>query len=147
MAVYIFLASIDASQKFVYGGFIFGLFGLVVAWKIFENVDDQPEGNEKMMEIAESIHEGAMVFLSREYKMLGYFIGGAFFLLVIVISSQKGFWIGFWTGVAYISGAGCSMLAGFFGMNAATTANVRTSQAANDGGQAKALNIAFNGGA
>ena len=38
MAVYIFLASIDASQKFVYGGFIFGLFGLVVAWKIFENV-------------------------------------------------------------------------------------------------------------
>ena len=147
MAVYIFLASIDASQKFVYGGFIFGLFGLVVAWKIFENVDDQPEGNEKMMEIAESIHEGAMVFLAREYKMLGYFIGGAFFLLVIVIASQKGFWIGFWTGVAYISGAGCSMLAGFFGMNAATTANVRTSQAANDGGQAKALNIAFNGGA
>jgi len=49
--------------------------------------------------------------------------------------------------VSYVIGAGCSMLAGFFGMNAATTANVRTAQAASDGGKAKALNIAFNGGA
>ena len=39
------------------------------------------------------------------------------------------------------------MLAGFFGMNAATTSGVRTSQAAVDGGQSKALLIAFNGGA
>ncbi|MEE9258485.1 MAG: sodium-translocating pyrophosphatase [Nitrospinaceae bacterium] len=147
MAVYVFLASIDASQKFAYGGFIFGLFGLVVAWKIFEHIDDQPEGNEKMMEIADSIHEGAMVFLSREYRILGYFVAGAFLLLLLVISYQKGLWIGLWTAIAYVIGAGCSMLAGFFGMNAATTANVRTSQAANDGGQAKALNIAFNGGA
>ena len=49
--------------------------------------------------------------------------------------------------MSYAVGAGCSMLAGFFGMNAATTANVRTAQAASDGGKAKALNIAFNGGA
>jgi K(+)-stimulated pyrophosphate-energized sodium pump len=74
-------------------------------------------------------------------------VGVVFLLLVILISTQSGLWIGFWTGIAYVVGAACSMLAGFFGMNAATTANVRTSQAANDGGQAKALNIAFNGGA
>jgi len=110
-------------------------------------VDDQPEGNEKMVEIAEAIHEGAMVFLNREYKLLAYFVGGVFLVLVTVISTQKGIGVGFWTGVAYVFGAGCSMLAGYFGMNAATTSNVRTAQAANDGGQAKALNIAFNGGA
>ncbi len=144
--VYVLMALFDASHNFVYFAIVFGLFGLVVAWKIFENVDDQPEGNEKMMEIADSIHEGAMVFLSREYRILGYFIGAVFLLLLIVISTQKGLWIGFWTAVSYAIGAGCSMLAGFFGMNAATTANVRTSQAANDSGQAKALNIAFNGG-
>jgi K(+)-stimulated pyrophosphate-energized sodium pump len=88
-----------------------------------------------------------MVFLSREYKVLGYFVGGVFILLLILISVQKGLWIGLWTAIAYATGAGCSMLAGYFGMNAATTSGVRTSQAALDGGQAKALNIAFNGGA
>jgi K(+)-stimulated pyrophosphate-energized sodium pump len=55
--------------------------------------------------------------------------------------------MGVWTAFSYAVGAGCSMLAGYFGMNAATTSGVRTSQAASDGGQAKALNIAFNGGA
>ena len=147
MILYLVMAAFDASQKFVYLAVLFGLFGLIIAWKIFESVDDEPAGNEKMTEIADSIHEGAMVFLSREYKVLGYFVGGVFILLLILISVQKGLWIGLWTAIAYATGAGCSMLAGYFGMNAATTSGVRTSQAALDGGQAKALNIAFNGGA
>ena len=147
MGAYVFMATLNISQNYSYFAVVFGLFGLIVAWKIYEKVDEQSDGNEKMREIAESIHEGAMVFLSREYKILGYFVAGVFILLMIVISSQKGFWIGFWTSVSYAIGAGCSMLAGFFGMNAATTANVRTAQAASDGGKAKALNIAFNGGA
>jgi K(+)-stimulated pyrophosphate-energized sodium pump len=147
MTLYLVMAALDASQKFVYTAVLFGLFGLVIAWKLFESVDDEPAGNEKMTEIADAIHEGAMVFLSREYKMLGYFVGAVFILLLVLISVQKGVWIGFWTAVAYAVGAGCSMLAGYFGMNAATTSGVRTSQAAADGGQAKALNIAFNGGA
>ena len=147
MGAYVFMATLNISQNYSYFAVVFGIFGLIVAWKIYEKVDEQSDGNEKMREIAESIHEGAMVFLSREYKILGYFVGGVFILLMIVISFQKGFWIGFWTSVSYVVGAGCSMLAGFFGMNAATTANVRTAQAASDGGKAKALNIAFNGGA
>ncbi len=147
MGAYVFMATLNISQNYSYFAVVFGIFGLIVAWKIYEKVDEQSDGNEKMREIAESIHEGAMVFLSREYKILGYFVAGVFILLMIVISSQKGIWIGLWTSVSYVMGAGCSMLAGFFGMNAATTANVRTAQAASDGGKAKALNIAFNGGA
>ena len=147
MGAYIFMATLNISQNYAYFAVVFGIFGLFVAWKIYEKVDEASDGNEKMREIAESIHEGAMVFLSREYKMLGYFIAGVFILLIIVISYQKGIWIGFWTSVSYAIGAGCSMLAGFFGMNAATSANVRTAQAASDGGKAKALNLAFNGGA
>ncbi|MEK9629679.1 MAG: sodium-translocating pyrophosphatase [Nitrospinota bacterium] len=147
MVAYLVMASFDASQNFVYLAVIFGFFGLIIAWKLFEGVDDESPGNEKMTEIADAIHEGAMVFLSREYKILGYFIGGIFLLLLFLISMQKGLWIGFWTAVSYAVGAACSMLAGFFGMNAATTSGVRTSQAAVDGGQPKALLVAFNGGA
>jgi len=147
MVAYLVMASLDASQNFVYLAVIFGFFGLLIAWKLFEGVDDESAGNEKMTEIADAIHEGAMVFLSREYKILGYFIGGIFLLLLFLISMQKGLWVGFWTAVSYAVGAGCSMLAGFFGMNAATTSGVRTSQAAVDGGQPKALIVAFNGGA
>ena len=147
MGAYLFMATLNLSHNYSYFAVVFGIFGLIVTWKIYEKVDEQPDGNEKMREIAESIHDGAMVFLSREYKILGYFVAGVFILLMIVISSQKGFWIGLWTSVSYVIGAGCSMLAGYFGMNAATSANVRTAQAASDGGKAKALNIAFNGGA
>ena len=147
MVAYLVMAAFDVSQNYVYLAVVFGLFGLIIAWKLFEGVDDAPAGNEKMTEIAEAIHEGAMVFLSREYKILGYFIAGIFLLLLVLISMQKGTWIGLWTAISYAVGAGCSMLAGFFGMNAATTSGVRTSQAAVDGGQSKALLIAFNGGA
>ena len=147
MVLYLVMAAFDASQKFVYLAVLFGLFGLVIAWKLFESVDDEPAGSEKMTEIADAIHEGAMVFLSREYRILGYFVGAVFILLLILISVQSGFWMGVCTAFSYAVGAGCSMLAGYFGMNAATTSGVRTSQAASDGGQAKALNIAFNGGA
>ena len=99
MGAYVFMATLNISQNFAYFAVVFGIFGLFVAWKIYEKVDEASDGNEKMREIAESIHEGAMVFLSREYKILGYFIAGVFILLMIVISSQKGFWIGFWTSV------------------------------------------------
>ena len=53
------------------------------------------------------------------------------------------------TAVAYVSGAGCSVIAGLFGMKSATKANVRTAQAANlyKPDAAKALLVAFNGGA
>ncbi|NIU83476.1 MAG: hypothetical protein GWN64_08365, partial [Candidatus Thorarchaeota archaeon] len=47
---------------------------------------------------------------------------------------------------AYLGGAACSILAGFFGMKAATHANVRTAHAAASEGQGKALEVAFKGG-
>ena len=82
MVGYVFMATLDVSQNYSYFAVVFGLFGLIVAWKIYEKVDEQSDGNEKMREIAEAVHEGAMVFLSREYKILGYFVGGVFILLL-----------------------------------------------------------------
>ncbi len=118
---------------------VFGAFGLVFALGLFLSIRRQPAGDQLMQDISEVIHRGAMVFLKKEYSILIIFI-----VVVFLLLSWK---IGLWTGIAFLSGALCSMLAGFFGMNAATRANVRTSQAAKASGQGKALSIAFSGGA
>ena len=47
MVAYIFMATLDISQNYSYFAVVFGIFGLVVAWKIYEKVDDQSDGNEK----------------------------------------------------------------------------------------------------
>ena len=117
---------------------LFGIAGLILAWIIYAYVKKQNPGNETMRDIAEMIHKGAMVFLKKEYSILLIFIIVVFLLM---------FWkIDIHTAIAFASGAASSMLAGFFGMSAATHANVRTSQAAFESGQAKALNVAFFGG-
>lgn len=117
---------------------VFGIIGLITAALIFLYIKRQPSGTKVMVEISEAIHEGAMVFLKKEYKIISIFI-----IFVFVILSAT---INLFTALAFLSGALCSMLAGFFGMKAATRANVRTSQAADQEGQLKALQIAFSGG-
>ena len=126
-------------EQFVNYAPYFGIGGLIFAALIYAYIMRFPEGSELMRELAGMIHKGAMVFLKREYSILVGFI-----VVVFLLLSWK---IGFYTGLAFCSGAFCSMLAGFFGMNAATKANVRTAQAAFTHGQAKALSVSFAGGA
>ena len=99
----------------------------------------QPPGTAEMVDLADQIHDGAMAFLRREYTVLAVFVVIVAALLYVAIGQS--------TAIAYILGAVSSVLAGFFGMKAATRANVRTSAAANQEGQGKALRIAFFGGA
>ncbi len=115
-----------------------GLLGLLVAGAIYLYLKRQPDGNDTMRGLAEQIHDGAMAFLRREYTVLIPFI--------VVVAILLGLAIEWRTGVAYVAGAVCSILAGFFGMSAATRANVRTSEAARAEGQGTALRIAFFGG-
>ncbi|MCD6257908.1 sodium-translocating pyrophosphatase [Candidatus Aerophobetes bacterium] len=115
-----------------------GVVGMVIALVTYLYVKTLPGGNKKMMEIAEAIHRGAMVFLKREYQIIAIFIVGMFIVLVKFLT--------FWTGVAFLAGASCSMLAGYFGMNASTHSSNRTCQGAIDGGTPRALSIAFRGG-
>jgi K(+)-stimulated pyrophosphate-energized sodium pump len=116
------------------------LFALVKsAW-----VSKQDAGNEKMQEIAGHIHEGAMAFLSREYKVLAIFVVIVAVLLAVGNASQENsHWL---IGVSFALGAVCSGLAGFFGMKIATKANVRTTSKAREGLNG-ALGVAFSGGA
>jgi len=96
-------------------------------------------GSPRMAEIAGYIHDGAMAFLTREYKTLAMFVGVLFVVLSLLINLP--------TAVAFLVGAILSAAAGFFGMQVATKANVRTANAAKEGGMNKALSVAFSGGA
>ncbi|GBD31093.1 MAG: putative K(+)-stimulated pyrophosphate-energized sodium pump [Gemmatimonadales bacterium] len=116
-----------------------GALGLALAWLTYLYVRRQPAGNERMQQIASLIHTGAMAFLKREYSALLPFLA--------VIATLLGVVIGWPTAVAYLGGGISSVLAGFFGMKAATRANSRTSEAARAHGQSLALRIAFSGGA
>ena len=116
-----------------------GAAGLLAALFIYRYVVRQPQGTVPMAELAEQIHDGAMAFLRREYTVLGLFVAVVAALLLLAIGRD--------TALAYVAGAASSVLAGFFGMKAATRANVRTSAAANSDGRGRALRVAFLGGA
>jgi K(+)-stimulated pyrophosphate-energized sodium pump len=116
-----------------------GVGGLLAAFLIDYSLKRLPEGTERMKDIASQIQVGAMAFLKREYAVLVVFVVIVAALLATFLEAN--------TALAFVSGATCSVLAGFFGMRAATKANVRTAEAARTEGQGKALLTAFNGGA
>ncbi len=117
----------------------FGALGLLAALQVYRYVVRQPQGTDIMSDLAGQIHDGAMAFLRREYTVLAGFVAAVAILLYLAIGGASA--------LAYMAGAASSVLAGFFGMKAATRANVRTCAAANQEGQGKALRIAFLGGA
>ncbi len=117
---------------------ILGGLGLWVASKIYKEILKWPAGEGKVVEIAEAIHEGALVFLKREYRTLAVFV-----VIAVVLLAYS---LGFSSAFAFLVGAVASATAGYIGMYAATQANVRTTTAAHDEGVASALRVAFSGG-
>ena len=122
---------------------LLGVVALVFALFKANWVNRQDPGTEKMVEISGYVREGAMAFLKREYKVLAVFVFLAAILLAIANwnSPESSPFIA----LSFIFGAFCSALAGFFGMRVATSANVRTTNAARKSLNS-ALNVAFSGG-
>ena len=120
---------------------ILGVVGLVFALIIYLLVLRYPAGEDKVREISEQIHRGAMVFMRREYLLLTIFAAVLFVLLLLEREH-----LGLNTALAFLAGALASASAGFFGMYTATKANVRTTTAAQSQGSAAALSVAFFGG-
>jgi K(+)-stimulated pyrophosphate-energized sodium pump len=117
---------------------VLGCVGLWVGSRLYKEVLKWPEGEGKVIEIGQAIHEGALVFLKREYRTLGIFVAVVSVLLLLTL--------GFGTTFAFLVGAVASATAGYLGMFAATKANVRTTTAANKEGVSAALTVAFSGG-
>ena len=126
----------------VLGILIAGVLALLFAWFKAAWIGRQEPGNEKMVEIGRAVREGAMAFLSREYRVLSVFVIA---VAVLLFFANKGRGTGM-VALSFVVGATCSGLAGFFGMRVATAANNRTTQAARTSLPA-ALQVAFSGGA
>ena len=117
---------------------ILGAVGLIIAYAAYRGIIKVGVKDAGMQSVSDSIYEGAMAFLKREYIVLSIFVA----VVALLLAWQ----LGVDTALAFFAGAICSVIAGFLGMKAATRANVRTTQAAAEGGQAEALLMAFNGG-
>ncbi len=102
-----------------------------------------PAGDEEMQEIAGRIQEGAMAFLSREYRVLSIFV--VVVAVLLALANLQGETQHPIIALSFVVGALCSGLAGYIGMRIATLANVRTTEAAKKG-LPEALAVAFNGG-
>ena len=117
-----------------------GAAALLFALTLAMSVRRQAVGNDRMKEISGAIKEGAQAFLRAEYRLLVFFV----LILFVLIGVGIGNWV---TAVCFLVGAAFSTLAGYIGMQVATDANVRTANGAMEGGMARALGIAYKGGA
>jgi K(+)-stimulated pyrophosphate-energized sodium pump len=115
-----------------------GLLALLFAVFLIFWVLRQPEGNDRMKEIAKAIQEGASAYLNRQYTIIAG-IGAVIFIFLT-------FTLGWKTGVLFLIGAVLSGAAGYVGMNISVRSNLRTAEAAR-GGVNPALQLAFRGGA
>ncbi|QYZ79353.1 sodium-translocating pyrophosphatase [Methanofollis formosanus] len=115
------------------------LLGLLFAGYSFMRVKKEGEGTEVMKKITAAIHNGAMVYLNRQYKAIAVFV----VVLAIVIAAILP--DGALTAGCFVLGAVLSATAGYIGMFTATNANGRTTNAARRG-IAEAFKVSFASG-
>jgi K(+)-stimulated pyrophosphate-energized sodium pump len=128
----------------LYLGVAAGILAAAFAGFLVQRIDKLPAGNAKMQEIAAAIQEGAMAYLSRQYRTVAMVA----VVLAIAIAIPGFFGVpgfGLWTAIGFLLGGAASAAAGFIGMGISVKANVRTAEAARSG-LAKALTVAFEAG-
>ena len=123
---------------------------LCYVYVLFRRVSRLKIADKKVEEIQNYIHQGAMTFLSREYKLIVPFVFGVGALLAVLgfipaLEGAEG--IGWQAAICFVIGALFSALAGWIGMSIATKANARTAMKAKEEGMSGALKTAFGGGA
>jgi len=130
------------------GALVFTLFaaiaGLAFALDLRRKVTALPEGTDKMKSIAAQIQEGAMAYLTRQFKTIMYLVVVLFVVLIFTAGEDIG--LGFARGVAFLLGCLASGATGYMGMTLAVRGNVRCANAARTSLK-DAFGVAFNSGA
>ena len=141
-------------EKSIYFPLLLVAFAAVVTlcyvFVLFRRVSRLKIADKKVEEIQKFIHEGAMTFLTREYKLIIPFVFGVGALLAVlgfIPALQGAEGIGWQAAACFVIGALFSALAGWVGMAIATKANARTAMKAKEEGMSGALKTAFGGGA
>ncbi|MBW8040253.1 MAG: sodium-translocating pyrophosphatase [Planctomycetes bacterium] len=119
------------------------LLALAFAWYFYKKVMAEPEGTERMIEIARYVREGAYAYLFRQYSVVSL----VFLVLLIILGACA--YLGIqnpFVPVAFLTGGFFSGLCGFLGMKTATNASARTAQGASESLN-RGLQVAFRSGA
>jgi len=125
-------------------GPIGSIVALAFAFYFYTSVMKYSEGTDRMVEIAQAVREGAMAYLSRQYKVVAIA-----FIVLFIIFLILAYGFGVQNKVipfAFLTGGFFSGLCGFLGMKTATNASARAANAARKGLN-DALTIAFRAGA
>lgn len=118
------------------------ILALVFAAYKFMAVKKLPEGTDEMASISAKIRSGAMTYLKRQYKTVGFF----FLVMVVILSVLAALgYLTVFVPFAFLTGGFFSALSGFVGMRMATYANSRTANGAREGLN-RGLKIAFSSG-
>jgi K(+)-stimulated pyrophosphate-energized sodium pump len=120
-----------------------GIAGAVYGLLLTRWVLSQPDGDERMKEIAAAIQEGAAAYLKRQYTTIA--VVAVIVFVIIAVAGAFTDELGIKVAIGFLIGAVLSALTGFIGMNVAVRSNVRTAEAAKRG-MAPALSVAFKGG-
>lgn len=132
---------------------ISGILGVAFVVYLIRDVMSRDEGTKEMKAVADTIYEGAIAFIRRQYATIAVLaLVVAAIVAVLVTFEQvtetpvRGINLGLMTGIAFLVGAATSALSGIIGMYVAVRSNVRVASAARSG-VAQALNVALRGGA
>ena len=120
-----------------------GVAAVVYGLLLTQWVLKQPEGNDRMREIAKAIQEGAAAYLRRQYTTIA--VVAVVVTIAIAIAGAFSDDLGIKVAIGFVIGAVLSGVTGFIGMNVAVRSNIRTAEAGRSG-MAPALSVAFKGG-
>ncbi len=123
---------------------VVALLALVVAYGLVREVLAASKGTQKMQEIATAVQEGAAAYLRRQFKTLAIFVVVIPIILLVLPADGTSVRIG--RSVFFLVGALFSGLTGFTGMSLCVRGNLRVAAAARDGGENRAMRIAFRTG-